>query len=386
MRSDSRKVWLPPHVPRHRREKEWPQADATDRPVKQVVVLIPAWNEADAIAGTLASVFAQTRWADRVIVVVNNTTDDTARIAQECGAETIIMVGNKDKKAGALNYALDLLAPVLDEDDALLVMDADTTLEPMFIETALQTMNDDRLAGGVSSIFVGRASSSVLGGLQQMEYFRYRREIHRNGDRAFVLSGTASLIRYRAMLQVRTARRRGVVLPKGNSFYDTVSLTEDNELTIALQTLGWTCPAPGSTSTTDVMETPAKLLAQRRRWYLGALGNLHHYGWKLPWYLRWVYWRQQLGLLMSVFVLAFVMTAWVLSIAMEGIGLSWYFAVIIALYLIERVASVWQLGWRYRVIAATYWPELCYSIFLLFIFMMAARDQTRGRQGSWQRT
>ncbi len=373
-------------MPRHARSVSTTLDRFSDLPVERVTVLIPAWNEEASIAGTLLSVFRQTVPADRVIVVVNNTTDNTAAVAQAAGAETIIMENNKDKKAGALNYALELFEPVLGDGDALLVMDADTTLDATFIESALRTMNSDKLVGGVSSIFVGRESRSVLGNLQQMEYFRYRRDIHRNGDRAFVLSGTASLIRYRAIRQVREARIEGSLLPRGSSYYDTVSLTEDNELTLALQTLGWTCPAPGATSTTDVMETPAKLIAQRRRWYLGALGNLQHYGWKLPWYLRWVYWRQQLGLLLSVFIFALVVTTWVWSIAMGGTETSWGLLALLGVYVSERVASVWSLGLRYRVIAATYVLELCYSIFLLFIFTMAARDQAMGRQGSWHHT
>ncbi len=372
------------YTPRHSRGPV--QARFTDRPIERVFVLIPAWNEEDAIASTLRSVFAQTVQPIRVVVVVNNTTDNTAAVAKASGADVIVMEQNKDKKAGALNYALDLLEPWLTDEDAVLVMDADTTLQPTFVEAAIHTMNTNRLAGGVSSIFVGRASRSILGNLQQMEYFRYRHEIRRNGDRAFVLSGTASLIRYRALVQVREARRRGVLLPSGASFYDTVSLTEDNELTLALQTLGWTCPAPGATSTTDVMETPSALFAQRRRWYLGALGNLHHYGWKLPWYLRWVYWRQQIGLLLSVLVLTLVMTAWISSIALHGVGFSGVLAGVMALYLVERVVSVWRLGWRYRIIAAAYVPELCYSIFLLLIFTIAVGDQARGHQGSWHRT
>ena len=65
-----------------------------------------------------------------------------------------------------------------------------------------------------------------------------------------------------------------------------------------------------------------KLVAQRQRWYLGALRNLHQYGWKLPWYLRWVYWRQQLGLMLSVVLLVLVMATWAWSIMAYGFGVS----------------------------------------------------------------
>ena len=50
------------------------------------VIIIPALNEARAIAGVVSSVLAH---ADRVIVVDNGSTDDTARLAAEAGAKVV---------------------------------------------------------------------------------------------------------------------------------------------------------------------------------------------------------------------------------------------------------------------------------------------------------
>lgn len=50
------------------------------------VIIIPALNEARAIAGVVSSVLAHT---DRVIVVDNGSTDDTARLAAEAGAKVV---------------------------------------------------------------------------------------------------------------------------------------------------------------------------------------------------------------------------------------------------------------------------------------------------------
>ena len=194
-----------------------------------IVVLIPAHNEAAAIAAAVGSLRQQSRQPDMIMVVADNCTDDTAMLAAGAGARVIRTVDNDHKKAGALNQALELIMPTLIETDAVLIMDADTTIAPDFIEVALQTLAADPRAGGVSSVFVGRRTGNLIGEFQRMEYQRYRREIRRRNHQAFVMSGTASLFRVAALHAVRAARD-GVRLPAGDGYYDVYSLTEDNEL------------------------------------------------------------------------------------------------------------------------------------------------------------
>lgn len=351
-----------------------------------VTVFIPARNEAPTIAACLDSLERQTRPPGRVVVVVNNTTDDTAAVARAAGATVLVMEHNPHKKAGALNYGLDTLASELDEDAMILVMDADTTLCPDFIEVALDEMRANKHVGGVSSIFVGRESNSLLGWMQQMEYFRYKREIRRHGNRAFVLSGTASLIRWSALQQIKQERLRGEQLPYGGSYYDTASLTEDNELTLALLSLGWLCPAPGSTSTTDVMETLASLMRQRRRWYLGALQNIWGYGRKLPWAQRWLYWRQQIGLAFSVVFVSIVLLTNGYLILTGSISLGWFFVIATGVLVCERTMTVWKMGARYRTVALLCLPELAYTLLLLAFYLLAVNDLVRGKSGTWHAT
>ena len=353
--------------------------------VGRVVAIVPARNEAASIGATVQSILAQTTPPDEVLVVVNNTTDNTAEMAEAAGATALVLDHNKHKKAGALNYALDILEDTLNDMDAVLVMDADTTLDPTFIAQAVRVMGRDRRNGAVSSVFIGRDSSTLLGKMQQMEYFRYRRDIARNGDRAFVVSGTAALIRFGALRAIKAARLEGDKLPLGESFYDTHSLTEDNELTFALLTLGYECPAPGGTSTTDVMETLKSLWHQRHRWYLGALVNIWHYGTKMPWYMRFVYWTQQLGLAFSVVAFSIITTAFTLSL-FYPIGFSWWTTGILVIHLVERTASVWKMGRGYRLIALSYIPELLYSVYLLLIYIKAAIDHMLRRRGTWHAT
>lgn len=68
----------------------------------RIVVLIPAHNEQDYIAETIRGVQAQSRPADRIIVVPNNCRDDdaTAAIAAGVGTEVIELHGITGRKAG----------------------------------------------------------------------------------------------------------------------------------------------------------------------------------------------------------------------------------------------------------------------------------------------
>jgi cellulose synthase/poly-beta-1,6-N-acetylglucosamine synthase-like glycosyltransferase len=348
-----------------------------------VVVLIPAHNEEDVIADALASLDRQTHPVDRCIVIADNCSDQTAVIAAGRSAEIFTTVGNRDKKAGALNQVLDALLPTLDQDDTLLIMDADTTLCQDFVEATLAQLHSG--VGGVSGTFIARTSSRFIGSLQAMEYHRYRRQIGRRGGRAYVLSGTATLFRAGSLTAVRQAR--GDKLPDGDGVYDTISLTEDNELTLAMLTLGLSCPAPGVDCTTDVMETPAALFHQRHRWYLGALRNLRTYGLKLSPHLRYVYWRQQIGLVITALGLLAYISMLSLSVAFH---IQMHFAPLwmipLVVLAVERTVTVWKMGWRSRIIAATVIIEQIYSLFLMSTFLAACKDFVLGRKGSWQPT
>lgn len=86
-----------------------------------ISVLIPAYNEADRIAATLAAVcsFAEEMHVREIIVVDDGSTDDTADRAQAAGADVVFRQENSGKGA-ALNRAL-----ALAQGDILLLLDAD---------------------------------------------------------------------------------------------------------------------------------------------------------------------------------------------------------------------------------------------------------------------
>lgn len=352
-----------------------------------VIALIAARNEGSVIKKTIASLFNQSRPPDIIFVVANNCNDNTAKVARDCGARVLEMEHNYEAKAGALNYALEMFIPYLKDEDCVLIMDADTCLSKNLVQNCLKTLDSKPLAGAAGSIFTGRKTKSFLGKLQTMEYWRYKRQLHRNGDKAFVLSGTASIFRVKALRQIKQARLDRKIL-KGKSYYDTTGLTEDNEITLALLKLGFECPiANDAISETDVMESLGALFKQRERWYRGALVNLKSYGRTLPWYMRWTYWKQQLGLFASLLF----MTTWIVLLAISplfgGLEITWQWAVPLCVLSLERVVTIWNKKSKIdRVIAALVLPEMVYSIFLLLIYGVSLINFIFHKKSQWYET
>ncbi|PRI11540.1 hydrolase [Leucobacter massiliensis] len=347
-----------------------------------VTVLIPAHNEEGSLPLALDSLQRQTRRPDRVIVVADNCTDDTAGVALRAGAEVLETVDNALKKAGGLNQALRLLLPGLGHNDTVMVMDADTLLGERFLETAVRRFTDDRALAAVGGLFHGEEGHGLIGQFQRDEYTRYQRQIERRGGRLFVLTGTASVFRAPALAAVAEARGRQLPGVPGD-VYDTIALTEDNELTIALKSLGALMTSPREcTVVTELMPTWRMLWAQRLRWQRGALENLGAYG-VTPVTVR--YWAQQLGIAYSAIALAsyfalmllmiLAMDSWVWFPFWLGIG---------ALFAFERLVTVWRGGVRARLLAVLILPELCYACFLNVVFVKGVIDITLGRQGAWK--
>jgi poly-beta-1,6-N-acetyl-D-glucosamine synthase len=353
---------------------------------RKIIVLIPARNEEESIGYTIQSIKGQTISVDKIIVVANNCTDNTANKALNYGAEVIKMKKNKNMKSGALNYALEILIPKLDENDYILIMDGDTTLSNDLIEKCIECFINNPKVGAVSSIFLGRPCRSLLGNLQIMEFWRYRRQIIRNGNRAFVLTGTASLFKVKTLKDVKEGRINGKLPNYSNSYYDTYGRTEDNEMTLAILKLGYDCPVANVFSQTDVMENISKLIKQRERWYNGALINLKSYGSSLPWYMRFVYWKQQIGLILSLLFFTMVITTITINLCIGSLQITKLWLIPLIILAIERVATIWSLGWKARIIALTVIVEQIYSVILLLIFGLGLLNLIFKKKGKWHIT
>ena len=91
-------------------------------------VVIPAHDEASGIGDTLRFLIPQLQDGDRLLVVADNCTDDTAAVATAAGAEVIVR--NEQSRRGK-GYALDFGIRHLEGDPpaVVLIVDADCRVE-----------------------------------------------------------------------------------------------------------------------------------------------------------------------------------------------------------------------------------------------------------------
>lgn len=372
------------HDSRHKKLSPWVLMQSTEGVFHgevTVTVLIPAHNEEKLIAATIKSLMEQDRKPERVIVVADNCTDQTVAVARGLGVEIFESVNNVDKKAGALNQALNGILPSLGENDTVMIMDADTVLRQGFIKTAVQHFTDDRGLSAIGGLFYGEDRRGLLAQIQKNEYTRYAREIKRRKGLVFVLTGTASIFRGRSLRTV--AEERGKLLPgTPGQVYDTHALTEDNELTIALKSLGALMSShPECMVETELMPNLRALWRQRLRWERGAMENIATYGITST---TARYWSQQLGLAYSVFALWTYFFLIVLQIVSSDVWVWYPFWIIMAgVFIVEKVWTVRDSNWKAKLLAATLVIELAYDTFLGIIFVKGVIDMAFKRKAHW---
>lgn len=94
-----------------------------------VSVVIPARNDAEMLAGCLASLATQTRRADEIVVVDNGSTDDTRAVAEAAGARVVweAVAGIPRASSAGFDAA---------RGDLILRIDADTVCPPGWLAHA----------------------------------------------------------------------------------------------------------------------------------------------------------------------------------------------------------------------------------------------------------
>ena len=374
-----------PSTVRLAREPAAPPSQLPDRPggsgPLRLTVLVPAHNESLTIAATLESLWTQTRPPDRVIVVADNCTDDTAEIAGEHGAEVFTTVANHDKKAGGLNQALLEMFAEIDDRDVAMVMDADSVIVPEFLQTAVGHLQAEPDLISVGGVFYGEDGAGLVGQLQRNEYTRYQRYISRRRGKVFVLTGTASLFRTYALKAV--ADSRGSLIPGDpGQVYDTLAMTEDNEMTLALKSLGAKMVSPMQCRVvTELMPSWRALWRQRMRWQRGALENIGAYGLTRA---TGRYWLQQLGIGYGTLALnAYLLLMLITLLSADVFQIIWFWAAVGMVFVVERVVTVWPSGWRARLLALPLVIEIGYDLVLQAVYVKSLIDIASGRSAGW---
>lgn len=152
-------------------------------------IIIPAYNEAAYLALTIQSIAQQTVLPSRVVVVNDNSSDNTAEIADgfsqqyewltviSTAADAIHLPGSKVIQAFLKGY------DVIDEDyDVIVKLDADLILPPDYFETILDAFKQDDKAGMVGGFaYIEQNGKWILENLTDKDHIRgafkaYRKE------------------------------------------------------------------------------------------------------------------------------------------------------------------------------------------------------------------
>ena len=132
-----------------------------------VAILIPAHNEAEGISATLRSIVPQLGEHDRLIVVADNCTDGTGKLAQAEGAEVVSRTNlEKRGKGFALDFGLRYLRS--NPPDMVIVVDADCHVAPGAIDLLAKVCADHRRPVQAQYLMHGRENARL--GMQIAEF------------------------------------------------------------------------------------------------------------------------------------------------------------------------------------------------------------------------
>jgi poly-beta-1,6-N-acetyl-D-glucosamine synthase len=161
--------------------------------------------------------------------------------------------------------------------------------------------------------------------------------------------------------------------------YRKSTVTEDNELTLAIKSLGWRCTSPSDCHvTTELMPTWGDLWRQRMRWQGAAIENLRAYGWTLT---TRRYWGQQLGMALGVLAMATFVLYLALSVRTWTFHPFW--TSITGVFVLERTVTVRRGGWRAVLTAAPLVVEVVYDLFLQAVLIASYAQIATRREAKW---
>lgn len=164
-----------------------------------VTVIVPAFNEADCIADTVASLLTQSLAPQEIIVIDDGSTDATAAICRSLGVKVIAPPENTGSKAGAQNYALQQI-----KTQYTLAIDADTTLKNDALEKLFSAMADPEVVAACGFV-IPRHVKTLWERGRYVEYlmaFTFYKEIQEYYQKPLISSGCFSMYRTDYLQQV----------------------------------------------------------------------------------------------------------------------------------------------------------------------------------------
>jgi cellulose synthase/poly-beta-1,6-N-acetylglucosamine synthase-like glycosyltransferase len=222
-------------------------------------VIVPAHNEADGIARTVASVLALD-WPSerfRLLVVADNCSDNTAEIARAAGA-TVLERTDPDRRGKGYALAYAFATSAADAvADALLVIDADSEVSPNLLAACAA-----RLEAGAAAVQAHYGVLNPLAAWRTRLITIAKGAFHIVRSRARERLGVSAGIRGNGWCVTHELLRR---LP-----FQSYSLAEDLEYGVALGLAGVRVHYADEAHANGEMVTRAAAAgSQRRRWEHG---------------------------------------------------------------------------------------------------------------------
>ncbi|WP_066305058.1 glycosyltransferase [Bacillus sp. FJAT-29814] len=144
-----------------------------DTPTEPVSVLIACWNEEKGIVETLKQIAKQDYRGNLLVYVIdNNSTDRTAQVAKQLGAELGLNVTVLFEKTPGKNFALNTgLSHV--KTKYVITLDADTLLHPQAVRRLMARMasSPDNVCAIAGAVLVRNSRENWLAHIQEWDYF-----------------------------------------------------------------------------------------------------------------------------------------------------------------------------------------------------------------------
>lgn len=318
--------------------------------------VIPAYNEEESIAGVISSLLSQTRVPDVIHVVVNNTTDNTVRVASEFAGPHEITTDlgeqftevfvhdigkNPDKKVGALNYGYSLVEGY----DYLLGVDGDTIGEKRAVEYLETEVVSDSRIGGISAIYSidtapirGTIAKFLIAG-QRTQFAAFNLQNLLRGRNMAVLGGQFSIFSTTALRAVMQANHQMTPWVRDSE-------VEDSLLSLQIKSAGYlTKISPYARADVGGMTTLRAYDAQQVKWTYGAIelmwpgqrgdtkGQPFHPNLRLRWF-------ENFGMFTNLFVRVAFLTMLAGSLSINAFVFSpwWLLPSVVAVLLNVRIA------------------------------------------------
>lgn len=165
---------------------------------QSIIVIIPAFNEQNAIAKVIRDIPQE--WVREIVVVNNNSNDDTVRNAREAGAT--VLEEDRQGYGFACLRGIDYVSQLSELPDVIVFMDADYSDHPEELPRVVQPILDDSADLVIGSRALGERERGSMTLPQRFGNWLATRLLRGLYGATFTDLGPFRAIRYEALQQL----------------------------------------------------------------------------------------------------------------------------------------------------------------------------------------